>query len=80
MSLGRRAAATFDGVSYLLDRDGLLARGRGLGEMVTMAAAATCADSEWVHLGVRRQRGRHPAVHRVGFEMPARHLDRSPLG
>jgi ribosomal protein S18 acetylase RimI-like enzyme len=47
--------ATFDGASYLSSiGTAVWARGRGLGELVTMAAAADAleADSEWIYLGV----------------------------
>ncbi len=47
--------ATFDGASYLSSiGTATWARGRGLGELVTMAAAAdaVAAASEWVYLGV----------------------------
>ena len=48
------------------------ARGRGLGEMVTMAAAAdaVAADSEWVHLGVFADNEVAVRLYRrAGFEM-----------
>lgn len=56
---GRPAAvarrATFEGASYLSSiGTATWARGQGLGELVTLAAAAdaVAADSEWVYLGV----------------------------
>ena len=65
--------ATFEGVSYLssIGTAGW-ARGRGLGEMVTMAAAAdaVAADSEWVHLGVFADNEVAIRLYRrAGFEM-----------
>ena len=47
--------ATFDGASYLSSiGTAAWARGRGLGELVTLAAAADAleTDSEWIYLGV----------------------------
>jgi GNAT superfamily N-acetyltransferase len=65
--------ATFDGVSYLSSiGTAAWARGRGLGEMVTMAAAAdaVAAESEWVHLGVFADNELAIRLyHRAGFEM-----------
>ncbi len=65
--------ATFDGVSYLSSiGTAAWARGRGLGEMVTMAAAAdaVAANSEWIHLGVFADNEVAIRLYRrAGFEM-----------
>ncbi len=65
--------ATFDGASYLssIGTAGW-ARGRGLGEMVTMAAAAdaVASDSEWIYLGVFADNEVAIRLYRrAGFEM-----------
>jgi ribosomal protein S18 acetylase RimI-like enzyme len=65
--------ATFDGASYLSSiGTAAWARGRGLGELVTMAATAdaVAAGSEWTYLGVFADND--PALRlyrRAGFEM-----------
>lgn len=65
--------ATFDGASYLSSiGTAAWARGRGLGELVTMAATADAiaAGSEWTYLGVFADND--PALRlyrRAGFEM-----------
>ena len=65
--------ATFDGASYLSSiGTASWARGRGLGELVTMAAAADAveADSEWVYLGVFAENEVAIRLYRrAGFEM-----------
>ena len=65
--------ATFDGASYLSSiGTASWARGRGLGELVTLAATAdaVAAGSEWTYLGVFADN--EPALRlyrRVGFEI-----------
>lgn len=74
---GRPAAvarrATFEGASYLSSiGTASWARGRGLGELVTLAAAADAveADSEWVYLGVFADNEVAIRLYRrTGFEM-----------
>ena len=65
--------ATFDGVSYLSSiGTAAWARGRGLGEMVTMAASAdaVAVASEWVHHGVFADNEVAIRLYRrAGFEM-----------
>lgn len=65
--------ATFDGMTYLSSiGTAAWARGRGLGEMVTMAAAADAvsAGSEWVYLGVFAENDVAIRLYRrAGFEM-----------
>jgi ribosomal protein S18 acetylase RimI-like enzyme len=65
--------ATFDGASYLSSiGTSSWARGRGLGELVTLAAAAdaVAADSEWVYLGVFADNEVAIKLYRrAGFEM-----------
>ena len=68
--------ATFDGASYLSSiGTASWARGRGLGELVTLAAAAdaVAAESEWIYLGVFADNAAAIALYRnAGFEMVGR--------
>ncbi len=68
--------ATFDGASYLSSiGTASWARGRGLGELVTLAAAgdALAAGSDWIYLGVfSENEGAIRLYRNAGFEMVGR--------
>lgn len=65
--------ATFDGASYLSSiGTAPWARGRGLGELVTLAATADAvsAGSEWIYLGVFAENDTATRLYRrAGFEL-----------